>query len=134
MRNWSSVLITHYALRIALVYQSLFLRRNFIPATAINSAKISRRPTIKIIMQKIFPNADKVLKFSASHKPGKFPTVDKHAIDIATDSEKVLPVKLKTAAQINIVTSARKKKLKILPAVFIGTGMEPTRIAVIMRG
>ena len=104
------------------------------PATAINSAKISRRPTIKIIMQRTFPNADKFLKLSASHKPGKFPTFDRQTTDIDTASEKVGPVKLRAAAQINIVMSARKKKLKILPTVRMGTGAEPIRIAVIMRG
>ncbi len=96
------------------------------PATAISNAKISSRPTIRIIMQKIFPKAVRLLKLSASQSPGNFPTVDRHAIDIATDSEKVLPVKLNNPAQINIVTNARKKKLKILPTVRIGTGTSPT--------
>ena len=115
-------------------YQSLFLRLNFKPAIAISNAKISSRPTIKIIMQKIFPAADKVLKVSASHSPGKNPTFDRQAIDIATASENVAPVKLNTAAQINIVNSARKKNPRILPTVCIGTGNSPTLIAVIMRG
>ena len=79
------------------------------PVTAINSAKSSSRPTIRISVQKIFPNVGNALKLSASHKPGKFPTVDRHANDIATASENVEPAKLKTAAQINIVTSAMKK-------------------------
>ena len=73
-------------------YQSLFLRRIRIPAIAINSAKSSNRPTTKIIIQKIFPKLDKFLKFSASHNPGKFPTVDRQATDIDTASEKVGPV------------------------------------------
>ena len=85
-------------------------------------------------MQKIFPKFDRAMKLLASHKPGKFPTVDRQAIDIETACENVGPVKLNIAAQINIVTSARKKKLKILPTVFIGTGISPTRITVTMRG
>ena len=103
-------------------------------ATAISSAKTSSRPITKINIQKIFPKFDKSLKLSASHKPGKFPTVDRQAIDIETASENVAPAKLSTPAQINIVTSARKKYPRILPTVCIGTGTLPTRIAVIMRG
>lgn len=65
-------------------YQLLLRRRILIPAMAINSAKISSRPITKIIMQKIFPKFDKALKLSGSQSPGKFPTVDRHAIDIDT--------------------------------------------------
>ena len=65
-------------------YQLLLRRRILMPATAINSAKISSRPTTKITMQKIFPKFDKALKLSGSQSPGKFPTVDRHATDIDT--------------------------------------------------
>ena len=67
------------------------------PVTAINSAKSSSRPTIRISVQKIFPNVGNALKLSASHKPGKFPTVDRQAIDIDTVSEKLKSAKLNAA-------------------------------------
>ncbi len=49
--------------------------------------------------------------------PGKFPTVVKQVTEIATPSEKVVPIKLKTVAQIKIVSDARKKKLKMRPTI-----------------
>ena len=85
-------------------------------------------------MQKIFPKIDSVRKSSAPHKPGKFPTFVKQATLIDTAVENSLPDKLKNAAQINIVTSARKKNPRILPAVCNGTGTSPIFIAGIIFG